>query len=45
MHLIQTFVDIPKMDNLFLNIGVLIAFIVGVLISLILAIILIKRNK
>ena len=34
MHLIQTFVDIPKMDNLFLNIGVLIAFIVGVLIYL-----------
>lgn len=31
MHLIQTFVDIPKIDNLYLNIGVLIAFIVGVL--------------
>lgn len=31
MYLIQTFVDIPKIDNLYLNIGVLIAFIVGVL--------------
>lgn len=31
MHLIQTFVDIPKIDNLYLNIGVLIAFIIGVL--------------
>ena len=31
MHLIQTFVDIPKIDNLYLNIGVLIVFIVGVL--------------
>lgn len=30
-HLIQTFVDIPKIDNLYLNIGVLIAFIIGVL--------------
>ena len=31
IYLIQTFVDIPKIDNLYLNIGVLIAFIVGVL--------------
>ena len=31
MYLIQTFVDIPKIDNLYLNIGVLIVFIVGVL--------------
>ena len=31
IYLIQTFVDIPKIDNLFLNIGVLIIFIVGVL--------------
>ena len=34
IYLIQTFVDIPKIDNLYLNIGVLIAFIVGVLIYL-----------
>ena len=31
IYLIQTFVDIPKIDNLYLNIGVLIVFIVGVL--------------
>lgn len=31
IYLIQTFVDIPKIDNLYLNIGVLITFIVGVL--------------
>ena len=31
IYLIQMFVDIPKIDNLFLNIGVLIIFIVGVL--------------
>lgn len=31
IYLIQTFVDAPKIDNLYLNIGVLIAFIVGVL--------------
>ena len=31
IYFIQTFVDIPKIDNLYLNIGVLIAFIVGVL--------------
>lgn len=31
IYLIQIFVDIPKIDNLFLNIGVLIIFIVGVL--------------
>lgn len=31
IYLIQTFVDIPKIDNIYLNIGVLIAFIVGVL--------------
>ncbi len=31
IYLTQTFVDIPKIDNLYLNIGVLIAFIVGVL--------------
>lgn len=31
IYLIQTFVDIPKIDNLYLNIGVLISFIVGVL--------------
>ena len=31
IYLIQIFVDIPKIDNLFLNIGVLIVFIVGVL--------------
>lgn len=31
MYLIRTFVDIPKIDNLYLNIGVLIVFIVGVL--------------
>lgn len=31
IYLIQAFVDIPKIDNLYLNIGVLIAFIVGVL--------------
>ena len=31
IYLIQMFVDIPKIDNLFLNIGELIIFIVGVL--------------
>lgn len=31
IYLIQMFVDIPKIDNLFLNIGVLIIFIVSVL--------------
>ena len=31
IYLIQTFVDIPKIDNIYLNIGVLIVFIVGVL--------------
>lgn len=30
IYLIRTFVDIPKIDNLFLNISVLIIFIVGV---------------
>ena len=34
IYLIQTFVDIPKIDNLYLNIGVLIEFIVGVLTNL-----------
>lgn len=32
MYLIQTFIDIPKIDNLFLNIIVSVAFIFGVLI-------------
>ena len=31
IYLIQTFIVIPKVDNLFLNIGVLLIFIVGVL--------------
>lgn len=31
IYLIRTFIDIPKVDNLYLNIGVLILFIVGVL--------------
>lgn len=31
IYLIQAFVDIPKIDNLYLNIGVLIVFMVGVL--------------
>lgn len=30
-YLIRTFVDIPKIDNLYLNIGVLIVFMIGVL--------------
>lgn len=31
IYLIRTFVDIPKIDNLFLNVSVLIIFIVGVI--------------
>lgn len=31
MYLIRTFVDVPKIDNLYLNIGVLVVFMIGVL--------------